>query len=50
MWEHENNSAICTGVVDSAADDNEQLLLEEAIKEQPSADEKKTWDLGTTWI
>jgi len=50
VWEHENNSAICTGIVDSIKEDSEQLLLEDFVKEQPPSEEKSTWDLGTKWI
>ena len=50
VWEHENNSAICTGVIDTIEEDSEQLLLEDFVKEQPPREEKSTWDLGTKWI
>jgi len=50
VWEHENNSAICTGIVDTIKEDSEQLLLEDFVKEQPPSEEKSTWDLGTKWI
>jgi 6-pyruvoyltetrahydropterin/6-carboxytetrahydropterin synthase len=49
VWEHENNSAICTGVVDTIEEDMEQLLLED-ITTNTSREEKSTWDLGTKWI
>ena len=49
VWEHENNSAICTGVLDTIEEDKEQLLLEDITKDTSST-EKSEWDLGTKWI
>ena len=49
VWEHENNSAICTGVLDTIEEDTEQLLLEDFTKDTSST-EKSEWDLGTKWI
>ena len=54
VWEHEGNSAIYSGPGVVEQDDSRQLLFEDLKDTHSESDEpgqdKKTWDMGTTWI